>query len=175
MLNLKKLFDETYSYTVDYDLYVPFDLKINYTKKDMTGGNYCISIGSSKSVLEIYIESSTGKVNSITLVSVDPNRRRLGTIENLNAVTVIDKVPGLSLDSKVENENYIYVDCENDFEVVLGKKNIVIVFQSTSKDRLITKMKDIFFVFDQELKLSKIFLEIPDKNTFEFLKKALYL
>lgn len=37
MLNLKKLFDETYSYTVDYDLYVPFDLKINYTKKDMTG------------------------------------------------------------------------------------------------------------------------------------------
>lgn len=79
--------------------------------------------------MEIYIESSTGKVNSITLVSVDPNRRRLGTIENLNAVTVIDKVPGLSLDSKVENENYIYVDCENDFEVVLGKKNIVIVFK----------------------------------------------
>lgn len=179
MLNLKKLFDETYSYTVDYDLYVPFDLKINYTKNDMTRGNYyCINIGSSKSILEIYIESSTGRVNSITLVSVDPNKRRLGTIKNLEAITVIDKVPGLSLDWKMEKENdsYVnYVNCDNDFEVVLSKTNIVIVFQSTGEDRVITKMRDILFVFDQELKLSKIFLEFPDKNTFEFLKKTLYL
>lgn len=115
----------------------------------MTRGNYyCINIGSSKSILEIYIESSTGRVNSITLVSVDPNKRRLGTIKNLEAITVIDKVPGLSLDWKMEKENdsYVnYVNCDNDFEVVLSKTNIVIVFQSTGEDRVITKMRDILF------------------------------
>lgn len=186
MLKLERLFDGIYSCDIEFDSYVPVDLKINYTfklqmstvkKKEEESNIFCIFIGTHKSILELYVESDTGRIVSVTLVHVDKCKRRLGTIERSSSAVVINKIPGIGVDVKTEKGNgfWVYVNYENDFEVILDEIGLLIVFQEMKADRVVTQMNDFAVVFDERLGLSKIFIKFSDKYAFAFLKKVLEL
>lgn len=174
MLKLKKLFVEQYSNNIEYDLYIPFDLKVTYSK---IGSERFYMMGNNvNSILEIYTDIYTGKVTSITLVA--PNRSRTGKIKLADDIIFLDKVPGLAVDDYkdvevIEENGWGYVRITNEFEVILDKSSILVEFQNAKKDRVATKMKNVILVFDEELRLSKIIIREIKERDIEILKKSL--
>lgn len=176
MLRLGKLFEENYSYHIDFDFYIPVDIRIDYSETDF---EEIIEYGDSKrSILEIYKQRYSGKITAITLVNVA--KSKISDSQDFRNVTRIRKVPGMKKifeeDSvNMIDENWKHISCNQDFEVILNENYLMISFCGMTLDRVMTQMNDLEFIFDQNLNLSKIVIKIFDKKSYDLLKEALHL
>lgn len=176
MLRLSKLFEGNYSYRIDFDLYIPVDIRVNYPETDFE--EFIVYGDSKKSILEIYKQRHSGKITAITLVNAA--KSKISDIQDFRSITKIRKVPGLkkTFDRNmvdIIDENWKKECCSQDFEVILNEDCLMISFCGMGLDRVMTQMKDLEFVFDQNLNLSKIIIKKIDAKSHDLLKDALYL